>query len=1317
MADKMRITRLIVFSAGITTLLVLSAIHGRLPRTSAQPPATVTTAVRGYIASAVGGKVDPAVASVRFSSHDVFLPGVKVVLKNASTQATSPPVLTDLSGRFTIPAPEGRYHVCWNAKGFIDGCSHDIYSVSNSMLHVGTVHIPVNQLTGTTIVFGQVSMADNSLPRALEPLANINAFARVELLDSKHNNLNTVYVNNFGEYLLPQVPVRQEIALRAKIEGATADQPIHTEANLAGAPLHHINLQFANHPPRLDPLVASDAAGRRVAAALPGDVVKLATRASDPDGDPLRFTWLVAGGSGNLNSTTASAVDWKLPNREGMYSVTVIAYDGKGGYAQSSLLLRADKQGIPFSGTVNSTVGGVVPGAKVEINSVTATTDAGGFFRVHVKDASQFVLNIRKPGFGLVSRVYDRGITGGLWTLTPATVATVDPTKPISVANERRPSDCPGLPSARLDWKDFPRAALLQWQDGKGNVVAPPAKVNVTPPGRDQKTHYQEAAYSLKGCGPGISVKIPANALQDEHGHAPAGKVQVSLSTVDLMSPDQMPGDYTVKLPNGDTRVMESYGAGGVEITASSHRYNLKPGARAQVTIPVDRAQLAAGGALPPSIPLLFYEEKSGVWLPEGRATRQGNFYVATVKHLSEINTDTIKVNESCVDVLSPALPATYSLEVTIPLALGQAPKVPPPYSIDNSPPSEHALYNLPSNTNIVLVPYDPATNIPYGTFVVNTGGPQNPTKPNRPVGPPFHACATQVVLTPQILPPAPLFGEFLHGLFSFAATNLDELTDADPTQHALKLALGQATTNYYAQIDPRGKRFTGVTGGVCNLASDFSCFKNANGLSDNPLNLAAGEKRVVYANAGDLGFGRDMHCKKQPGTDGLDDVACYVTNYGTILTPDVDDANAAITGTTVGSSSLVATVAMEYSRIESPPGTTTEFDDPQRVVKFFVYGGNGAKLLAASLDLIGARPVPQLCMVCHGGNYPGGANLNVPPFNSRNDVKLGSLFLPFDLHHYTFPTTVTPQIADPSKHGQQANFQTLNQDIVNAANPGSSGQAIHDVISCANPGDCMYPGGTPQDQHEDFVVPAGSNSWQTDAASQTMYKVVVANACRTCHVANPAINLRFTDRSQMIDVVAGRLGSIESRVCAQHVMPHSKRTHDLFWRSLNPHEPGELQVFGDSIHSNGWQGNLCGVFTAGGATPPSLFTPVQAVFTTSGGCTGCHIGSSAPPANLGLAPLDLTAGNAYADLVDVNSSELPTMKRISSTDHDPNNSYLFNKVNGTHGGLAGCPSIRPCFGGPGSETPCGGRMPCGGTLSQIDISKIQTWISAGAPP
>ena len=1295
-------TKLPTFLSGVISVsvllafLMITADHPRSFPSPQVPTPSVTPFIRGYIATTVGGDRELATAHFVTPVHDVYLPGVRVWLVNPGNGSKTEPAITDLSGRFTVRAPEGRYQICWAARGFVEECSKSIFSVSNSPLHVGTIRIPVDRRAGTTVVFGKVSMADNSLPRALEPLANINAFALVELLDRQHNGLGKVYVNNFGEYLLPQVPAKEEITLRARIEGGSTDQLIRPEANLAGAAFHPINLQIANHPPRLDPLVASDATGHRVAAALPGDTVHLESRASDPDGDPLKFTWLVSDGSGDLNSTTAPSVAWKLPNHEGLYSVTLIAYDGKGGYAESYLALRADKHGIPFSGTVNSSAGGFVGGAQVEINGVTTATDAMGFFRVHIKDARQFVLNIRKLGYGLVSQVYDRGITGGQWILTPATVAALDPTKQISLTNERRPTDCPGMASARLDWKDFPQSAKPQWQDGKGRVVAPFAKLELPLPGRDQRPYTPVSYQESKGCGPGISVKIPPNSLQDETGKAPTGKVQVSLSTVDLMSPYQMPGDYTVKLPSGNTRVMQSYGAGGIEITAGAKKFNLKPGAHAQVTIPVDPAQLKAGGPLPPAIPLLFYDEKNGVWLPEGTAHLQGHAYVATVKHFSEINTDTIKVNQSCVDVLSPAMPASYELEVTIPLGPGQAPKVPPPYHIDNSPPSEHALYNLPSHTNIVLTPYDNNTKIPYGTFVVNTGGPQNPTSPNRPAGPPFYnpgACSTQVILTPQTLPDTPTGGAFLHGLFSFAAVNTNELDAAFPNDVNLRNGVDQATANYYTNIDPRGKRLT------------LDGFRNTNGMSLDPANPNPQETRGVYANTGDLGFGRDMHCKKQTASDAQDDVACYVTNYGDITTPDIDDANAAITGTTVGQSSLVASVAMEYSRIENAVDPEFDGTNTDRVVKFYVYSGDGTHLLrAADLDKKGARPIPQLCMVCHGGNYPGGANVNVPGFNNRNDVKLGSLFLPFDLHNYTFPTTPTAQIPDPSKHGQQVAFQTLNQDIVNAANPGLNGQAIHDVISCANVGDCMYPGGGPQDQHEDFVVPAASASWQLTAANQTMYKAVVANACRTCHVANAATNLRFTDSSQLVDVQPdppgpARLGPVQTRVCVQHVMPHSKRTHDLFWNSLNPHQPGELEVFGDALATpkNGWinpQTNpnvACGAFTPGGQTPASPFDPVQAIFTNR--CAQCHTGN-APPAGLNLAL------NPYNNIVNVNSSEVAAVKRIAP--NDTTHSYLLLKLL----------NQQNTVGGFGSQMPADGTAP----LSNADITTIQNWINAGAP-
>src|SRR5947209_11823345 len=130
-----------------------------------------------------------------------------------------------------------------------------------------------------------------------------------------------------------------------------------------------------------------------------------------------------------------------------------------------------------------------------------------------------------------------------------------------------------------------------------------------------------------------------------------------------------MPGDYTVADGGGTAKTMQSYGAGSVEITAGGRRFNLRAGAEAEVTIPIDPSQLAAGGAIPPTIPILFYDERRGVWVEESQASRVGNTYVAKVKHFSTINTDLVKTNQACVRVDSPTLPATYDLEVTIPIS------------------------------------------------------------------------------------------------------------------------------------------------------------------------------------------------------------------------------------------------------------------------------------------------------------------------------------------------------------------------------------------------------------------------------------------------------------------------------------------------------------------------------------------------------------------------------------------------------------------------------------------------------------------------
>jgi len=721
---------------------------------------------------------------------------------------------------------------------------------------------------------------------------------------------------------------------------------------------------------------------------------------------------------------------------------------------------------------------------------------------------------------------------------------------------------------------------------------------------------------------------------------------------------------------------MESYGAVSVDLFSGATRFNLKPGMTAKLTLPVDAAQLAAGGPRPPSIPLLFYDEQKGVWVQEGNATLVGNAYVANVKHFSTINTDLIKTNQSCVKILSPTLPPNYDLEYTIPSPSGggAAPivrRVP----ISNGPPSEHVIYNLPSGVNIVLVPIRQSNNTPIGTFVVNTGGPQAPTTPNQPVGPPYVACSTEVTLS-ELVVPEPV-AEYLQGLYSFEATNLGELVPGVPADDALAAALNQATGNYYDQIDPRDKRET--------LAE----FKTENGF-DIP-----GEFRTSFANGGDLGFGRDMHCKKKVASDGLFDVACYVTNYGNILTDDQDDANKAHAATDIP----VATVAMEFSRIESAPGNPTEFDDPERVVKFYVYNAAGDALLrSADLDSgvnLRPRPIPQLCMVCHNGVYPAGPTTSAPTFASRNDTKLGSRFIPFDLRFYVFPLA-------RDKGSQQSDMKEQNElvKLTHTQDPTSisATPAISEMITA------MYTPPPPlPEQDENFVV-AG---WNSQPIRQGMYRDVVGRTCRTCHVSNifgtnpPSSKpLVFDQSTHLIDV----LGKAESRICTEHVMPHAIVPHRIFWTSTGPSMPAQLQVFGDTFDSaaNGWNGTLCGSFTPGGDTPPAFYTTnIQTIWDGVGtgvaACTGCHTGGSSAPAGL-----DLSAGASYGNIFNVNSTQLPSMKRIKPG--DPASSYLLHKVNGTQGSV----------GGSGSRMPFG----CSGAscLSAATRTAIENWITSGAP-
>ncbi len=100
-------------------------------------------------------------------------------------------------------------------------------------------------------------------------------------------------------------------------------------------------------------------------------------------------------------------------------------------------------------------------------------------------------------------------------------------------------------------------------------------------------------------------------------------------------------------------------------------------------------------------------------------------------------------------------------------------------------------------------------------------------------------------------------------------------------------------------------------------------------------------------------------------------------------------------------------------------------------------------------------------------------------------------------------------------------------------------------------------------------------------------------------------------------------------------------------------------------------------------------FSQVQAIFSSSCAVSGCHAGASPQQG------MDLSAGVAYANIVNVASAENPALSRI--TPNDPDNSYLYRKITGVNILFA--------------------RMPLGrAPLSQDQIDLMRDWIEAGAP-
>lgn len=154
-------------------------------------------------------------------------------------------------------------------------------------------------------------------------------------------------------------------------------------------------------------------------------------------------------------------------------------------------------------------------------------------------------------------------------------------------------------------------------------------------------------AQSLTVENSALAVDLPANAFVDSNGDAVTGTVTASLTNIDASSdPDIMPGDFEAYDPGTDqVQLIESFGAMSAEfVDAAGNEVNLADNTSATVRIP-----LAERSSNPPTtIPLIHFNEVTGIWEVEGEAslltdaTSGKRYYEGTVGHFSTWNADVL---------------------------------------------------------------------------------------------------------------------------------------------------------------------------------------------------------------------------------------------------------------------------------------------------------------------------------------------------------------------------------------------------------------------------------------------------------------------------------------------------------------------------------------------------------------------------------------------------------------------------------------------------------------------------------------------------
>lgn len=389
------------------------------------------------------------------------------------------------------------------------------------------------------------------------------------------------------------------------------------------------------------------------------------------------------------------------------------------------------KKDFTFSGTIRSSKGDLINDATILINGKEMQSDKEGKFKISADSSKRFVVTIKKHGYGTISKIFTQPMKEYNYKMQVAFVKTIDPRKENIIHDELSKSGCTGSTSFKNLSFDAEYKKIPFVYDTKGNLI----DFGWTP---GMKPVFDQFA-GPPICNPGATIAIPANTIVDDNGTPAKEPLTIAITTIDLQSEDGMPGDYTYQSERG-TGAMVSMGAVSIELYSEKKTFNLDPKAKqkAKLTLPVDPTKMKFNKQIPETIPVLYYNEKTGYWKQESnqiaRLNKKTKAYETEVYHFSSINLDFFQGAETCYKFRQdPGGDATlvktpYRVYAMTPSAAftihggDEVPQSDPNSCIFKDGSNFHFLYNGPAPGNelcVILSNDSSSPNAFYGISIV----------------------------------------------------------------------------------------------------------------------------------------------------------------------------------------------------------------------------------------------------------------------------------------------------------------------------------------------------------------------------------------------------------------------------------------------------------------------------------------------------------------------------------------------------------------------------------------------------------------------